>query len=131
VPDRVKKETTPLGNVSYTYDAVGNRKTMTVAGRPIVNYDYDIMNRLKTISTDVNGITKTFTIAYDDDGKRASITLPNGMLTQYVFNNGDQLTAIDHLKDAVSLDSVSYEYDENGNRRKQIRWGDGEGDVVT
>jgi len=31
---RISKEVTPLGTIDYTYDKVGRRLSMTVAGQP-------------------------------------------------------------------------------------------------
>ena len=42
----IESESTPLGSVSYTYDAIGRRTSMTIAGQPTVNYTYDADNHL-------------------------------------------------------------------------------------
>jgi YD repeat-containing protein len=48
---KVISETTPLGSISYSYDSIGRRTSMTVAGQPTVNYSYDTNSRLTGILT--------------------------------------------------------------------------------
>ena len=35
--------------ISYTYDAIGKRTSMTVSGQPAVNYTYDANSRLISV----------------------------------------------------------------------------------
>ncbi len=43
--NRIAEESTALQTVDYTYDEVGRRVTMTVAGQPVVTYVYDAPGR--------------------------------------------------------------------------------------
>lgn len=117
MPDKVASETTPLGTVNYTYDAIGRRSSMTVTGQPAVNYGYDAGGRLNDINTLIAGVVKDFTIAYDGLGRRSSVTLPNGVTSNYSYDNASHLLNLEH-KNPVNqvLESLTYTYDAVGNR---------------
>ncbi|HAM50579.1 MAG TPA: hypothetical protein DCP92_07725 [Nitrospiraceae bacterium] len=119
---KVLSETTPLGSISYTYDAIGRRTSMTVLGQPVVNYSYDADSRLTGLSTIINGNASSFGIGYDTLGRRASLTLPNGVTSVYTFDNGSRLLNLQHLGPLTQvLESLSYTYDANGNRLSMNR----------
>jgi RHS repeat-associated protein len=94
------------GAISYTYDAVGNRKTLSSTLPPAgaTNYSYDLDDRLLTDQYDPDGntinslgIANTYdfenhliahggvTIAYDGDGNRVSETV-GGVTTNYLVD---------------------------------------------
>jgi RHS repeat-associated protein len=116
--DKVVQEVTPLGTISYTYDAIGRRTSMTVTGQPAVNYGYDVNNRLTGISAIHPTLgTLNFDIDYDAVGRRTSLSLPNGVTTNYDYDNASRLLNLEHLNPAQQLlDSLTYTYDANGNR---------------
>ncbi|MBI4684009.1 MAG: PKD domain-containing protein [Nitrospirae bacterium] len=118
VADKVINEITPLGSISYAYDAIGRRTSMTVAGQPAVNYSYDANSRLTGISNSGLG----FDIAYDEIGRRTSMTLPNGVTTNYSYDNGSNLLEIKHLNPISQiLEKINYVYAANGNRTSMDR----------
>ena len=114
--DRIAQETTPHGSVSYTYDALGRRTSMTVAGQSAVNYAYDVNSRLTNINTLINGVTSNFNISHDDLGRRTSLVLPNGVTTNYSYDIANRLLSLQH-KDPLNtvLESLGYTHDANGN----------------
>lgn len=117
MPDKIASETTPRGNISYAYDAIGRRTSMTVAGQPAVNYSYDAGGRLEGINTLINGVSSDFSFGYDNLGRRSSLSLPNGITTHYTYDNDSHLLNMEH-KDSSNqtLESVAYTYDQIGNR---------------
>ena len=120
--DKVIQEITPLGIISYEYDALGRRTKMQVAGQPVVNYTYDGNSRLTEINTLINGVAAGFSLNYDTLGRRTSLTLPNGVKTNYTYDNASRLLNIEHLSPLSSvLDALSYVYDPNGNRTSMSR----------
>jgi YD repeat-containing protein len=113
----VAGETTSLGTVGYTYDAIGRRTTMTVSGQPAVNYTYDADSRLRGVTTTINGAPSTFDIGYDGLGRCGSIALPNGVTTSHSYDNDSQLLNLQHLNPLSQvLESLTYTYDAVGNR---------------
>ena len=83
----------------YTYDARGNRASMTVSGkeRYTVSYAYDANNRLLTERKTRGLLTDLTTYAYDANGNLLSKTFTggDGSLTgaTYTYNLFGQLTA--------------------------------------
>ncbi|HMG74448.1 MAG TPA: RHS repeat-associated core domain-containing protein [Pyrinomonadaceae bacterium] len=85
---------------------------MTVAGQPTVNYTYDNVNRL----TQITQGGSTVTIAYDAIGRRTSLTLPNGVVTEYGYDNASQLTSLTYKQGTTTLGDLTYDYDAAGRR---------------
>jgi len=119
--DKVIQEITPLGSISYTYDALGLRRSMTVAGQNPVYYKYNENSRLIEINTLLNGVTQSFGFQYDELGRRISLSLPNGITTTYNYDNGSNLLEILHKNPAQILEQLVYNYDQNGNRTSMDR----------
>lgn len=92
--NRVTSVSSPQGSVSYTYDALGRRQTMTVAGQAEVSYNYDNGNRLTQVSQGSSSVQ----IGYDANGRRTSLTLPNGVVAAYTYDAGSHLTGITYTQ---------------------------------
>jgi len=86
----------------YTYDKVGNRKTMTVDSAQH-NYTYDKIYQLTNVT--YPGST-TVTYNYDSVGNRTSVV--NGGTTVYELNTKG-------INQYGTVGGVSYSYDNNGN----------------
>ena len=119
--DRIAQEVTPLGTIDYTYDTVGRRQTMQVAGQPVVNYDYYDNGWLENIRQVVNVVEQKFNFMYDDGGRRERLKYFNGINliteTVYGFDNASRLLEMKHLNSVSQiLEQVNYGYDANGNR---------------
>ncbi len=101
---------TPLGTIDYTYDAIGRKTSMTVAGQEPVTYQYDANGRLTDISTwNLLHGALNFNIGYDELGRRTSLTLPNGITTNYTYDNASRLLNLEHLNPLNEvLESLSY-----------------------
>ena len=94
-------------NVSYTYDAVGNRLTMT-DWRGLNSYAYDALNRALSVTTPDG---KTVGYAYDLVGNRTKLTYPDGNSVQY---QSDALNRLTKVTDWTSK-SITYTYDPASN----------------
>jgi RHS repeat-associated protein len=111
--DRVTREVTPQGAISYQYDAVGRRIRMTIAGQPDVIYRYDRARRLRQVQQG----SDTVTIDLDEDGKRSRLTLPNGVATEYRYDRASRLTSLTYKRrDGTTIDTINYSYDASQNR---------------
>jgi len=120
--DKVIKEITPHGSISYTYDTLGRRVSMTVAGQPTVNYNYDADSHLADINTVINETYANFGMQYDLLGRRTSLALPNGVTTTYVYDNASRLLNLEHLNSLSQVfEQIGYAYDSNGNRTRMDR----------
>ena len=114
--NRVKSFTLNYGlfskTVSYTYDKVGNRKTMTDQDENVTNYEYDPLNQLIKITDNTGGVT---TYEYDPAGNRIKMSYPNGVNTTYTYDNADRLVNITTLNSTENvLLGYVYEYDNIG-----------------
>lgn len=131
---------------NFTYDARGNRKTVTPAGGPTTNYNYDQANRLIAYGTQasyryngdklrmsetVNGTTIPFVWDEGDglplllkEGNTAYVYGPDGLPLEQITESGtilyyhhDQLGSTRLITDATGNVVATYTYDEWGNQR--------------
>ena len=103
-----KQGTTVIGDLSYTYDAAGNR---TKVGGALARVT--IPPALSTVSYNANNQQTTFgtnTLTYDLNGNLATVT-DAGVTTTYTWNARNQLTGI-----SVTGFSASFTYDSFGRR---------------
>ena len=111
--DRLQAETTSLGTVNYSYDALGRRTRMTVSGQALIAYTYDANSRLQSIQQEpLNPIG----LEYDLAGRRTRLTLPNGVSTEYQYDAGSRLTALIYRNASGLLGDLTYQYDAAGNK---------------
>lgn len=97
--------TTP--DVSYAYDADGNRQTMT-DGTGTTTYSYDADERLLS-STDGAGATVAYT--YDGAGDVDSLTYADGRVVTRTYDGAERMSGISD----GSGNTTTFAYDANGN----------------
>ena len=93
--------------MAYSYDAVGNRLTMTDI-RGVTNYTYDPLNRVLSVTTPGGS---PIVYAYDGVGNRTVLQYPDGKTADYAYdalNRLAQVTGPTHLL-------TTYTYDPTGN----------------
>ena len=112
--DRLRSQTTALGEAGYTYDALGRRTAMTVPGQAPVSYAYDAASRLTSMTQDSSLVQ----FAYDAASRRTTLTLPNGVRAQYGYDTASRLTSLTHNLGATVLGDLQYTYDPAGNRTR-------------
>lgn len=96
--------------MSFTYDAVGNRKTRTDYNGALIDYDYDALNRLKTITSPD---TTTVNYTYDKLSRMQTATNENGTVN-FDYNKMNRVIRATDVFGQI----VEYNYDANGNRTK-------------
>ena len=114
---RLVSEAGPEGTVSYTYDDLG-RLTSTIVGtlaspERITSYTYDPLGRLKTVTEDRDATVGTdalltTTYAYDLLGNLDAEIAPNGVITDYTY---DDLNRLDEMVSFVDDGTVNGVYD--------------------
>jgi len=117
VRDHLDYEIKPDGTrLDYAYDLVGNREQVKVTRGTIItvtDYTFDALNRLDTV-TDASGETK---YTYYDNGSLWTVTFPNGVVSEYFYNDVNQLEVLTTKdKDGVVLSSYTYGLDDTGRR---------------
>ncbi len=101
-------------SIGYTYDAVGNRKTMDDPDGGVTTYTYDIANRLINL---VNPALETTSFTYDNANRLIRQGYHNGTYALHTYDIADQLLSIIHKDSAgTTLFGHFYEYDTTGNR---------------
>jgi YD repeat-containing protein len=104
---------TPTSNVSFAYDATGNRVSMN-DGFGSKSYSYNQLSQLMSETRTFNGIG-TFTLSYDYNlaGELVKITDPTNMTINYGFDNAGRLNGVtgsDNLYAGVSNYASTFQY---------------------
>lgn len=95
--------------VNYTFDEIGNRKTMINPEGNTTYYTYDALDRLINITAPGHN---PILFQYDNGGRRTRLDYPNGAYTTYSYDNTDMITTIWHKKSNGSTIAVyNYTYD--------------------
>ncbi|MFZ6736108.1 hypothetical protein ACO0LG_29605, partial [Undibacterium sp. Ji42W] len=120
---RITQVTSPNGIVNYTYDANGQRSSMTIAGQPTQSYTYDKVGRLIRIDQAAGAINnnqaQAIQFTYDDTGRLTKTTYANGITRDNSYDDAGQLTGITYKKaDNSLIGDLAYTYDANGRRTK-------------
>ena len=112
--------------ISSTYDAVGNRLTVSYPSGRGLNCTYDRRNLLtKVTATTSGGPAKETTYSYDNAGNRITMLMPNGVAAAYTFDAANRQTKITHTRNGVNLYTAAYRLDRAGNRLRIDESGSG------
>jgi RHS repeat-associated protein len=111
VADRVASRTYGGGSlvVSYGYDAVGRRTSMTDPSGTST-FGYDLAGRLTSTSQPTSSGVASSSFGYDLAGRRTSMTYPDSSTATFGYDVGGRLTGLSH----PSAGSVGYTYDADG-----------------
>ncbi len=112
---RLVSQTDPIGTVGYQYDAAGRRTRTTYPGSGLyVEYDYLVTGEVTKIRENgaTSGIGVLGTYAYDDRGRRTSLTRGNGTITSYGYDAASRLDQIVQNLTGTSHD-LTLDFDHN------------------
>jgi RHS repeat-associated protein len=113
--NRMLTVTDPEGHIlTYNYDAVGNRLTLTAPAR-VTRYVYDALNRVESVITP-QGVTEYL---YDRSGRLTHTKYPTGAATVTAYDAAGRIETIQHTQQATPVSSYVYAYDANGNRLEE------------
>jgi YD repeat-containing protein len=85
---------------------------MTVAGQSAVNYSYDNADRLIGLTRG----TAAVSITYDSADRRTSLTLPNGIVVEYGYDDDSRLTSLTYKQGGSPIGDLTYAHDAVGQR---------------
>jgi RHS repeat-associated protein len=93
---RQTSEAGPLGTVAFQYDVAGRRTRMTWPDSFYVTYDYQVTGEVTAIRENgaTSGVGVLASFAYDDLGRRATLTRGNGATTSYVYDDISRLSSL-------------------------------------
>ena len=101
--------------VAYTYDADGNRASLTDPSGSVIAYSYTARGQVASIVAD--GPPPLATFAYDIAGRSTSRTLENGITSTYAYDADERLTSLTH----GSVETLTYTYDAMHRRTGEAR----------
>jgi RHS repeat-associated protein len=122
--DRLIQKATPQGTLTYGYDVAGNLTSIqsSNAGGTSINYVYDQLNRLSTV-TDNRSASGTTTYTYDNASNPQSYVYPNGVQSTYTYSQLNRLTNLAVGKGTSTLASYGYTLGPAGNRTAVAEFG--------
>ncbi len=103
--------------LTYSYDANGNRASVSEGGVSHL-YEYDARNMLAAARVGAGSRTL---FGYDAMGRRSFVARPNGVRTDYSYDDASQLLSMVHAKGGNVLLGFAYGYDGRGNRVSKTR----------
>jgi len=109
--DRLTTKAAPAGTLTYGYDEAGKLASISSnhAHGIHVDYSYDDLNRLSTVTDSRLQGNQTTTYTYDNASNVATVTYPNGLTSTFTY---DSLNRVTGLSSQVS--SYSYQRDATG-----------------
>ncbi len=104
----------------YAYDELSRRTLLTLGNGTEVEYEYDLADRLKKLTNEVNDVNIVFEYTnYDKVGNRLSMKVDSDNAHVYKYDCLYELTNVDYNDGS----STSYTYDSLGNRTNVVNGG--------
>lgn len=101
--------------IQYTFDANGNRTSVTDADGIITTYRYDKLNRAIQVINQ-QGITS---YVYDRSSRQTQVNYPNGTQAVTGYDAAGRTQSINNLQAGSTISRFDYLLDANGNRIQQ------------
>jgi len=77
-----------------------------------VGYQYDSANRLTQVAQGAAIVG----LGYDAANRRTSVTLPNGVVESYSYDDADEITGVNYDHAGTHIGDLAYTYDQAGRR---------------
>ncbi|MFH2046859.1 MAG: RHS repeat-associated core domain-containing protein [Pseudomonadota bacterium] len=106
------------GLTSYSYDAVGNRASVTYPNGTTAAYTYDSLNRLTLLENRKSGgeLISSYNYTLGPAGNRLSVAEQSGRTVNYTYDALYRLTQEAIADPALGNETIGYTYDDFGNR---------------
>ncbi len=107
------------GTTWYGYNAVGSRASVTQANGVVTSYTYNELNRLTYQETRESGgvLLTSYQYSLGLSGNRLSVQDHTGRVVNYGYDTLYRLTQEQILDTALGNQTISYSYDQVGNRQ--------------
>ena len=109
---RLTRETLNGKATTYSYDIAGGKRNLTYPSGMKVTENLNARDLITSILQDGKEIV---TMAYDESGRKSSMSYANGITTDYSYNNNGWLSHIASNEDIINL---AFTYDAIGNITK-------------
>ncbi len=110
--ERLSRETLNGKTTSYTYDIAGGKRILTYPSGMKVTENLNARDLITSILQDGKEVV---TMAYDESGRKSSMTYANGITTNYSYNDNGWLSQIASNENIINL---AFTYDAIGNITK-------------
>ena len=110
--------TDPDGGITtYTYDAVGNRASITYPNSTVAQYTYDSLNRLtnQLNRTGAAATISSYVYTLGAAGNRTRVVEDTGRIVDYTYDAVYRLIR-EQITDGTDITTIDYTYDPVGNR---------------
>ena len=77
-----------------------------------MGYQYDSANRLTQVAQGAAIVG----LGYDAANRRTSVTLPNGVVESYSYDDADEITGVNYDHAGTHIGDLAYTYDQAGRR---------------
>lgn len=105
-------------SLMFTYDAIGNLKSIKYPDTKIVTFDYDAYGRMKNANRTTNNSLTLLQLAYNKDNSVSMETFGSSMLTTtYTYNPRNWPITVVTVKGSKTKLSLAYSYYLDGNVR--------------
>jgi RHS repeat-associated protein len=110
--DDIVTEQTPLGAMSYNYDAASHRLlSTTVDGQTPITYSYDGVDRMTGMT---QGSTSVSFVYDSATGRRTQTVLPDGVVLAYGYDVGSRINQLTWSGPQGPIGNLGYVYDADG-----------------
>jgi RHS repeat-associated protein len=110
-----------LKTITYTYDAAGNRATISYPGGDVLNLAYNHRDQI----TRVVGAGVTADYGYDGNGNRTSEVFGNNTRADYAYDDANRLLSLDNKANGGNLARFDYTYNAVNNRTSRSETNNG------
>ncbi len=112
--DKLLRSSCSLANLEQV---VESRYAEAYPDSTAVNYVYDTLNRLQTLTAPSAFGSGNFGFTYDALSRRTQLTRPNSVTTTYGYDDLSRLLNVTHKHGATTIDGTVYTVDAVGNRK--------------
>jgi RHS repeat-associated protein len=117
--DRVTQTTQNGKTISYVYDIPGRTRTVTYPGGRSLQDQMDSRNRLTTIAEPTASPIPIVQYNYDLGNRVLTRSYRNNVAATYSYNANDWVSSLEHAVGATRVAGFGYDFDKEGNKKSE------------